>query len=159
MVSEAPTLIRGRKRLTGVVSSRFAYSPIMTHPQHRVGCFGLVAIVLFLLTFMWVFLRVSGPDHEPGKKIDRLHDGEAIGPEFTTMDMQLAIAKEKGKRVTLIHLEGNPTPLVGQWSVQEVGFDVVVLDGPSGVLTLKIEAIVGVQVEDVKKSPEPQVEK
>jgi hypothetical protein len=50
-------------------------------------------------------------------------------------------------------------PLSGRWSVQDVGYDVVVLDGPSGALTLKIEAIVGVQVEEVKKPPEPQVEK
>ena len=49
--------------------------------------------------------------------------------------------------------------MVGQWSVQEVGFDVVVLNDPAGVLTLKIEAIVGVQVEEVKKPVDSQVEK
>lgn len=162
LVSEAPTLIRGRKGLTGVVSSRFAYSRTMNPPQNRMGCYGLVAIMLFLYLLIWSFLRVSGPsvpDHVPGKKIDRLHSEEEIGPEFTTMDAQLALAKEKRQKVTSIYLEGTPTPLIGQWSVQEVGFDVVVLNDPAGVLTLKIESIVGIQVKEVKKPSEPPVEK
>ena len=131
----------------------------MHPPQFRLGCFGLVAIALFLGTFVWIFMRISDSDHAPEMKTDRHHHGEEIGSAFTTMDAQLIRAKEKGQKVTSIYLEGSPAPLMGQWSIQEAGYDVVVLDGPSGIFTFKIEVIAGLQVERAKKSVQLPVEK
>lgn len=77
------------------------------------------------------------------------------------MDAQLVIAQEKKQTITQIPLEGSPAPLDGMWTVKEVGYDVVVFIGTSGLLTVRMESIVSIQVrpDEPKKTPEPQVEK
>ncbi len=86
--------------------------------------------------------------------------GDAKGPDFTTMDAQLVIAQEKKLTVTPIRLEG-PRPLDGSWSVKEVGYDVVAFEGSPGVMTVRLEGIVSVQVLHGKvpaPTPEPQID-
>jgi len=142
----------------------------MSDAKRPMGCIGLVIIAMFLGTFAWIFFRITESDllHEEHRV--RSAQDEAVDPEFTTMEFQLVVAKEKNQKVTQIRLESTPVPLEGLWSVKEVGYDVALFDGPSGVLTLRIKKIVGIQVSPVKlPSPiggnsegvkvEPQLEK
>lgn len=127
----------------------------MSETKRSLGCLGFILVALFLGAFVLVIFRMTEADLLRDEHMARSARGEGIGPEFTTMDAQLQQAYDQKRQVTLIHLEGALAPLVGQWSVKELGYDVVVLDGPSGVLTLRIEAIVGVQVEPAKEAAPP----
>jgi len=134
------------------------------------GCIGLLIVVLFLGTFAVIAYRITESELVHDEHRARFTPDDAIGPEFTTMEDQLAKAHDEKRVVTQIRLEHTPEPLVGLWSVKEVGYEIALFDGPAGVLTLRIAAIVGIQLAPAQRpaptgaSPEgvpgePQVEK
>lgn len=55
-------------------------------------------------------------------------------------------------------MEAISEPIKGPWVVKDVGYDVVLLEGPEGVMTVKMALIVSILVEP-KKAKELQVEK
>lgn len=134
----------------------------MAYPQNRMGCLGLIAIAMFLLTFSYLFTYERRAEAEKLAQEERAaelarkakHSEGAIGPEFTTMDAQLSQAKEEKRKVTQVHLEGASAPLDGSWDVKEVGYDVVLLDGAGGALTLRTEQIVGVRTAPISTTIE-----
>lgn len=136
----------------------------MFYPQNRLGCLGLIAVAMFLLTFSYLFTyegraeaeRLAQEEHAAAVARHAKHAEGPIGPEFTTMDAQLSQAKEEKRKVTQVHLEGASAPLDGSWDVKEVGYDVVLLDGSGGALTLRTEQIVGVRIAPTSTTAEPK---
>ena len=145
----------------------------MSDSKNPLGCTGLLVIAMFLVTASFIVYRVTSEEiRESDKKLSQQEQdqerlikhleatGEPIGPEFTTMDDQLSQAKEAGSKITEFRMEGIPEAIKGPWVVKDVGYDVVVLEGPAGLMTIRMESIVGILVghKEPKKIPEPLVE-
>lgn len=115
----------------------------MSDTKRPLGCLGLIAVALVVGSITLIFYRVTEVigSHETARS-DR---DDPVAPEFITINSQLEIAKAQGRKVTHIILEGAAQPLIGQWSIDVVGDEVVVLAGESGVLTVRIDVIVGMQ--------------
>ena len=140
----------------------------MSDSKNSLGCLGLIAVAMFLLTFAYLFTyerqaeaeKLAQEEHAAELARRAKHAEDPIGPEFTTMDDQLGLAKEAGSKITEFRMEGIPEAIKGPWVVKDVGYDVVVLEGSAGLMTIRMESIVGILVghKEPKKIPGPQVE-
>jgi glucose/arabinose dehydrogenase len=149
----------------------------MSDSKKSSGSFGCIVGLLFLAALFWVF-RLASRDAARMAEIEaqsqaqrqnqaqrqkmESKDAPPDGLGFTTMDAQLAIALAGKKTITQIRLEGTPAPLEGPWMVKGVGDDVVVFEGSAGLMTVRMKAIVSIQVKPETAPaipPEPQVEK